>query len=213
MEVRNMGLKENLKGKRIELDLTLEEVASKVGIGRSTLHKYENGTIPNIPSERIESLAAALGTTPARLMGWDTTEDTIISKELLMSKEALASIKNFSTNVDSKTGITMMDIFNKLVSDIEFMKSVDLLLTYKTRTENEWEEMEAAFYKLSSEEKHKLKVDTLKNFSLDRIMERMRTAVMNTINADIKGYYDIKTEEEELKISIRQGNTSIFHEG
>lgn len=205
-----MGLKENLKARRIELDLTLEEVANKVGIGRSTLHKYENGTIPNIPSERIEKLAATLETTPSRLMGWDTKEDTIISKELLMSKEALASIKNFSTNVDSKTGITMMDIFNKLISDTEFMKSIDLLLTYKTRTENEWDDMENAFFKLSSEEKHGSNIDTLKEFSLDRIMERMRSAVVNTINADIKGYYKIKTEEEKLKINIRQGDTSIF---
>jgi transcriptional regulator with XRE-family HTH domain len=210
MEVNIMGLKENLKARRIELDLTLEEVANKVGIGRSTLHKYENGTIPNIPSERIERLAVTLETSPARLMGWDTKEDTIISKELLMSKEALDSIKNYSTIVDTRTGITMMDIFNKLISDTEFKKSIDLLLTFKTRTKNEWDDMENAFFKLSSEEKHGASIDTLKEFSLDRIMERMRSAVVNTINEDLKGYYDIKTEEDKLEISIRKGNDSIF---
>ncbi len=50
--------------------LTLEELAVKVGTSRQTIHRYENGTISNIPPEKVMALAEALETTPAELMGW-----------------------------------------------------------------------------------------------------------------------------------------------
>ncbi|MEG1537956.1 MAG: helix-turn-helix transcriptional regulator, partial [Clostridiales bacterium] len=67
-----MGLKENLKAKRKELDLTLEEAAVQLGIKRSTLQRYESGIIANVPSDKIERLAEIYATTPAQLMGWDS---------------------------------------------------------------------------------------------------------------------------------------------
>lgn len=51
--------------------LTLEEVANIVGVGKSTVRKWEEGTIANMRRDKIASLAMALGTTPAYLMGWD----------------------------------------------------------------------------------------------------------------------------------------------
>lgn len=50
---------------------TLEELAKKIGTSKQTIHRYESGVISNIPSDKIEALAAALKTTPAYLMGWD----------------------------------------------------------------------------------------------------------------------------------------------
>lgn len=51
--------------------MTLDELAELVGTSKQTIHRYENGTIANVPPERVEKLAHALGTTPAELMGWD----------------------------------------------------------------------------------------------------------------------------------------------
>ncbi len=65
-----MALKDNLKSKRTEKGLTLDEVATKVGVSRQTIQRYESGVINNIPSDNIEKLASALDTTPAELMGW-----------------------------------------------------------------------------------------------------------------------------------------------
>ena len=59
-----------LKRLRIERKLSLEELARIVGTSRQTIHRYENGTISNIPPEKVERLAEALGTTPSVLMGW-----------------------------------------------------------------------------------------------------------------------------------------------
>ena len=52
--------------------MTLEELAEAVGTSRQTIHRYENGIITNIPPEKVVSLAEALDTTPAYLMGWES---------------------------------------------------------------------------------------------------------------------------------------------
>lgn len=66
-----MTINERIKKRRIELDMTLEEVAKVVKTTRQTIQRYESGVISNIPSNNIEALAVALNTTPAYLMGWD----------------------------------------------------------------------------------------------------------------------------------------------
>ena len=55
---------------RQEQGLTLEQVAKVVGVGKSTVRKWETGMIANMKRDKISSLAQALGTTPAYLMGW-----------------------------------------------------------------------------------------------------------------------------------------------
>lgn len=66
-----MSLKENLRNLRIMNNLTLDEVAHKVGVTKPTLQRYESGVISNVPpSDKIEKLAEVYNTTPAYLMGW-----------------------------------------------------------------------------------------------------------------------------------------------
>ena len=55
--------------------LTLEQVASVVGVGKSTVRKWETGMIANMRRDKIADLAKALGTTPAYLMGWKEEEE------------------------------------------------------------------------------------------------------------------------------------------
>lgn len=56
---------------RLSLGLTLEDVGKAVGVGKSTVRKWESGDIKNMRRDKIASLAAILQTTPAYLMGWD----------------------------------------------------------------------------------------------------------------------------------------------
>ena len=67
-------LSRKIKQLRLERDMTLEEVATIVGVGKSTVRKWETGMIANMKRDKIALLASALGTTPAYLMGWK--EDT-----------------------------------------------------------------------------------------------------------------------------------------
>lgn len=70
-----MAIKDIIKERRIELGLTLEQVADKVGTSKQTIQRYETGVISNIPSDKIEALAVALQTTPQHIMGWDIEDD------------------------------------------------------------------------------------------------------------------------------------------
>ena len=60
-----------IKARREELGLTLEQLGQAVGVGKSTVRKWETGMIANMRRDKIAILAKALKTTPAYLMGWD----------------------------------------------------------------------------------------------------------------------------------------------
>lgn len=68
-------LSKKIKELRLQRKMSLEQVGNIVGVGKSTVRKWETGTIANMKRDKIALLAKALGTTPAYLMGWedDTT--------------------------------------------------------------------------------------------------------------------------------------------
>ena len=70
-------LANNLKFLRKKKKLTLDDLAEALGTSRQTIHRYENGIITNIPPEKVERLAEALGTTPSTLMGWGEDRDDL----------------------------------------------------------------------------------------------------------------------------------------
>jgi transcriptional regulator with XRE-family HTH domain len=80
-----MGFKENIKKRRLELKLTLEDVSKQLKISKPTLQRYESGVISNVPFDKIEKLADILQTTPCWLLGWS---DIVLSNEerLLLDK-------------------------------------------------------------------------------------------------------------------------------
>lgn len=69
--VRNMSLSSVLTARRKELDLTLKEIADRVGVSEGTVQRWESGNIKNLRHERIARLADVLDVSPAYLMGWD----------------------------------------------------------------------------------------------------------------------------------------------
>ena len=74
-------LSRKIRDLRAMHELTLEQVAQQVGVGRSTVRKWETGMIANMRRDKIEKLAKALHTTPGYLMGWET-EDCSVSASL-----------------------------------------------------------------------------------------------------------------------------------
>ena len=69
----NMG--EKIYYLRTKNSMTLEELGNKVGVGKSTVRKWENGMIANMKRDKILKVAEALNTTPAYLMGWDEAKE------------------------------------------------------------------------------------------------------------------------------------------
>lgn len=66
-----MTIGERIKNRRIELGLSVDNVAAELGKNRATIYRYEGDEIENLPTTVLEPLAKILQTTPAYLMGWD----------------------------------------------------------------------------------------------------------------------------------------------
>ena len=75
-----------IKELRRERNLTLEQVAKVVGVGKSTVRKWETGMIANMKRDKIAALAKALGTTPAYLMGWKEEQKNIPQDKVELSE-------------------------------------------------------------------------------------------------------------------------------
>lgn len=76
---------ERIKELRERKKLTQEELARLLDTTKQTISKYEKGIVTNIPSDRIESMAKILDSTPEYILGWekvqqknDTLADVII---------------------------------------------------------------------------------------------------------------------------------------
>lgn len=123
-----MGLKENIKNKRIERKMTLEDLAKSVGVSRQTIQRYESGVIGNIPSDKIELIARALDTSPAYLMGWEFASDEKTKDITSRSKES-----EFPLNIRSAA----RDLMDLSDSDQELAINMIHSLAKKGRKANE----------------------------------------------------------------------------
>lgn len=81
-----------IKQLRLERNMTLEQVADIVGVGRSTVRKWETGMIANMKRDKIALLAKALGTTPAYLMGWKEQTNAPDNMELTEGEKLLLEL-------------------------------------------------------------------------------------------------------------------------
>lgn len=66
-----MNIGKRIKQKRIELGMSVDEVANKLGKNRATIYRYESNDIEKLPVSILEPLSIILNTTPAYLMGWE----------------------------------------------------------------------------------------------------------------------------------------------
>ena len=57
--------------RRKELGLTLEEVGAAVGVGKSTVRRWENGMIKNMGRDKIAALARVLQMSPVEFVPGD----------------------------------------------------------------------------------------------------------------------------------------------
>lgn len=70
-------MKPDIKSRRMELNLTLEQVGDLVGVGKSTVRKWETGDIENMKRDKIVKLAKALRVSPSYIMGIEDEQPQI----------------------------------------------------------------------------------------------------------------------------------------
>lgn len=70
-----MTIGERVKARRLELGLSVDEVADALGKNRATIYRYESNEIEKLPTTVLEPLANVLGVSPGYLMGWEHEGD------------------------------------------------------------------------------------------------------------------------------------------
>lgn len=76
-----MKINERIKQRRLDLGMSLEEVARIVGVNKSTIYKYENGISEKLPTQALTKLSVALRCSPTYLLG--------LEDELVYSKSGI----------------------------------------------------------------------------------------------------------------------------
>lgn len=67
----------DLKSRRLQLGLTMAEVAKAIGVSEATVSRYESGNIKNMRRDRIEKYSKILKVDPTLIIGIKDTSDEI----------------------------------------------------------------------------------------------------------------------------------------
>lgn len=71
-----MTIGDRIKARRIQVGLSVDQVAERIGKNRATVYRYESNDIEKFPLDILPPLAEVLNTTPAYLMGWSDSTDS-----------------------------------------------------------------------------------------------------------------------------------------
>lgn len=96
-----MDINQKIKDRRLEIGLTMLQVAKKVGVSEATISRWESGDIANMRRDKIVSLANALRVPPSFIM--DNTESPMYDSS------------PFSKSYNHKD-LVILDKYNKLNS-------------------------------------------------------------------------------------------------
>lgn len=87
-----------LKEKRLEKNMTLEQVGNLIGVGKSTVRKWENGMIENMGRDKIILLSRALNISPLDILEMNTDDEKEDIKDiyLRLNKDNQAIVYDFA---------------------------------------------------------------------------------------------------------------------
>lgn len=104
-----MEIKDLIRSRRQELGLTYEELGKLVGVGKSTVRKWETGIIENIRRDNIVSLSKALNIPSYILIGCediDRRKEIQFAKTYILTEEEENLIENLrQLNIKGKNNI------------------------------------------------------------------------------------------------------------
>lgn len=92
-----MDTSERIKKRRLELGLTQEELAQKLGLKKSAIAKYESGRVENIKRSVLMKMSSILDCSPAWLLGMSVPMEGLPSEGIAEKMTAVykdASLQN-----------------------------------------------------------------------------------------------------------------------
>lgn len=70
---------QRIRQKRLELNLTMEELGQKLGVQKSAVNKWEKGETVNIKRECLAKMAELFDVSPVWLMGFENAPDVTVT--------------------------------------------------------------------------------------------------------------------------------------
>lgn len=100
--------------RRIELGLSADALAERLGKNRATIYRYEGNDIENMPLQIIQPLAEILSVSPAYLMGWSDIKEHPVSDAVRKRIDVeLGSID--PANVDAARESMNVELLDRIV--------------------------------------------------------------------------------------------------
>lgn len=109
-----MEFKDKIKKLRTELNMTMDELARKVGVSTPTIQRYESGEIKNVRRDKIQLLADALETTPSYLMDWSNDQKPSTHKYELSNAYFSLAKEAEQNNIDPNDIKMAIEMIKKL---------------------------------------------------------------------------------------------------
>ena len=97
-----MTLGEKIRKRRIELNMTMDDLGQKVGVQRSAINKYEKGTITDLKRSTIHALARALEVSPIYLLDDEPDDENQQRIEALHQNPRLGLLFDHSSKMSSE---------------------------------------------------------------------------------------------------------------
>lgn len=109
-----------IEARRQSLGLTMDHVASEIGVAKSTIQRYEKGTIEKMKLPVIEAIARVLNVSPAWLCGKAEFEASLPVCTLTAQEQQLISL---SRQLNEEGQEKLLDYADDLVTSGKYIKN------------------------------------------------------------------------------------------
>ena len=125
----DMEIRDILRNRRLELHLTMKQIADAVGVSEGTVSRWESGDIDNMRRDKIAALSKVLHLDPRVIMGWEGVEEN--QQQEYYTDEVTAQIaEDMATNPNLKM---LYDVQRDMdPEDLQAMYSLAMALKRKT---------------------------------------------------------------------------------
>lgn len=110
-----MTLGEKIRKRRIELNMTMDDLGNAIGVQRSAINKYEKGMITDLKRSTIHTLAQALQVSPLYLLDDDNGDDERL--EALHRNPQLGLLFDRSRKMSSEDVEFMLQMADRILKE------------------------------------------------------------------------------------------------
>ncbi|OSA88356.1 UNVERIFIED_ORG: hypothetical protein B2H93_18200 [Clostridium botulinum] len=193
-----------IKKRRQELNLTLQQVADRVKVNKSTIQRYETGNIKDVKLPVIESIANVLNVDPLWLIG--KIEETKKHSEeyehiTYLVNTYFNSVLNWSEDklLSEEETVIIREHFSDLLS--RYKKMIENLVSTKLY----WNNCKDSYSNLYKNKKTPLSNKEIKELFLKQELETNIEDITNLVRAFpnwvARNEYDTKDNITELKVT------------